>query len=83
MKLLHINQILDDCEDFGYINCDRDGTDSIEFESIIHYLKEYKVSQAIIKDIIRLTDKVDDMESARDLYDLVMDIKNRLQDSDK
>lgn len=83
MKLLHINQILDDCEDFGYIHCDRDDIDSIEFESIIHYLKEYKVSQAIIKDVIRLTDKADDMESARDLYDLVMDIKNRLHDSDK
>lgn len=60
MKLLHINQILDDCEDFGYINCDRDSVDSIEFESIIHYLKEYKDFQLRfdkLKDYLRQVHK--------------------------
>lgn len=37
----------------------------------------------VIKQSIKLTDKVDDMESARDLYDLVIDIKNKLYESDK
>ncbi len=37
----------------------------------------------VIKESIKLTDKVDDMESARDLYDLIVDIKNKLYESDK
>ena len=56
MKLLHINEILDNCEDFGYINCDRDTVDSIEFESIIHYLKEYRDLQSKIDKVNKYID---------------------------
>lgn len=45
--------------------------------------KEIEKLLNIIEESIKLANKVDDMESARDLYDLIMDIKNKLYESDK
>lgn len=56
-------------------------------ENLVNLLqkKDKKIErlQNVIKQSVKLTDKVDDMESARDLYDLIMDIKNKLYESDK
>ena len=45
--------------------------------------KEIERLHIIIEESIKLTSKVNKMESARDLYDLVVDIKNKLKEVKK
>lgn len=55
-----------------------------EVDMIYHYIeekdKEIERLHIIIEESIKLTNKVNEMESARDLYDLVVDIKNKLKE---
>lgn len=51
-----------------------------DIDKVLDYIQQ---KENIIKESIKLTSKVNEMESARDLYDLVVDIKNKLKDSDK
>ena len=56
----------------------------LELQNEVHTKdKEIERLHIIIEESIKLTNKVNDMESARDLYDLIVDIKNKLKDSDK
>ena len=45
--------------------------------------KEIERLHIIIEESIKLTSKVNKMEAARDLYDLVVDIKNKLKEVKK
>ena len=51
--------------------------------AINYMIYEIERLNNIIKESIKLTSKVNKMESARDLYDLVVDIENKLKEVKK
>ncbi len=54
-----------------------------EIRIVEEAFEEIERLHIIIEESIKLTNKVNKMESARDLYDLVVDIENKLKDSEK